>query len=309
MFKFVNLAWIGFEFMKTLPQIFFSLLLAIASTSVRSQALDVETIQIDLGREYGLFSKSPAVLRAISASAENTKPKTAVLFFTGWPGILWLPEKIDSQRFLRAAGRSGLYAFTKVDFFPSKGISFVAVDCPTDQWGSSFRSADPYGCSDTYRSSEQHAADIAQLIKHLKDHNGIEKVFVWGHSYGSISSRWLAIRLGEQIQGSIHSASMSVAGSGRFSDYGSTIGQMDMRKALAPWVFVHNESDACPSTAYAPIQAIAGKNLITVRGGIPEGDPCRAGHYHSYQGRELDALEAMEKWMTTGKITDFVGAP
>jgi hypothetical protein len=27
--------------------------------------LDVEMIQIDLGREYGLFSKSPAVLRAI----------------------------------------------------------------------------------------------------------------------------------------------------------------------------------------------------------------------------------------------------
>ncbi|WP_281890752.1 alpha/beta hydrolase [Limnohabitans sp. TEGF004] len=295
--------------MKILLQLAFSIFLGLASTTARSQALDVETIQIDLGREYGLFSKSPAVLRAISANVENTKPKTAVLFFTGWPGILWIPEKLDPQRFLKAASRSGLYAFTKIDFFPSKGVTFVAVDCPTDQWGSSVRSADPFGCSDTYRSSEQHAADISQLIKHLKDQKGIERVFIWGHSYGSVSSRWLATRLGDQIQGSIHSASMSISGGGRFFDYGRSIKQMDMSKASAPWVFVHNESDACAGTAYAPIQAIAGKNLITVRGGIPEGDPCRAGHYHSYQGRELDALEAIADWMMTGKIAEFVGNP
>lgn len=295
--------------MKKILQIIVSIFIGITSIAANSQALDVETIQIDLGREYGLFSKSPALLRAISVKAETTSPKTAVLFFTGWPGILWIPEKIDPQRLIKAAGRSGLYAFTKIDFFPKKDISFVAVDCPTDQWGSSFRSADPYGCSDTYRSSEQHAADIAQLIKHLKLQNGIEKIFIWGHSYGSVSSRWLAIQLGDQIQGSIHSASMSLAGGGRFSDYGSSISQMDMTKASASWVFIHNESDACANTSYAPIQAVAGKNLITVRGGIPGGDPCRAGHYHSYQGRELDALEAMANWMLTGKVTEFVGNP
>lgn len=169
--------------MKKILQIIVSISLGITSIAANSQALDVDTIQIDLGREYGLFSKSPALLRAISVKAETTSPKTAVLFFTGWPGILWIPEKIDPQRLIKAAGRSGLYAFTKIDFFPKKDISFVAVDCPTDQWGSSFRSADPYGCSDTYRSSEQHAADIAQLIKHLKLQNGIEKIFIWGHSY------------------------------------------------------------------------------------------------------------------------------
>lgn len=295
--------------MKQLKNLFRSLLVVFLFGSTQAQELEPQLIQIDLGREYGLFSKSPAVLRAISVKAENTNPKTAVLFFTGWPSILWIPEKINSQRFLKAAGRSGLYAFTKIDYLPSRGISFVAVDCPTDQWGSSFRSADPFGCSDTYRSSEQHASDITQLIKHLKEQEGVERVFVWGHSYGSVSSRWLAIRLGSQIQGSIHSASMSRVSGPRFPDFGSTIGQMDMSQVKAPWVFVHNESDACVNTSYAPIQAIAGKNLITVRGGIPEGDPCRAGHYHSYQGRELEALEAMANWMLTGKVTELVGNP
>ncbi|BDU57371.1 hypothetical protein LMORI2_03530 [Limnohabitans sp. MORI2] len=277
------------------------------SMAANSQALDAQLIQIDLGREYGVFSKSPALLRAVSVRQEKSQPKTAVLFFVGWPSQLWIPETVDADRFANAITKAQLYALKHIDFFPAKGLTFVVVDCPTDQWGGSFRSPTPTGCSDAYRSSEQHAADIGRLIRHLKEQQGIEKIYIFGHSYGSVSSRWLAIRLGDQIQGSIHSASMSLFAGPRFADYGSSIAQIDITKASAPWVFFHHQNDGCHTTAYAPIQSLAGSRLTTVRGGVAEGDPCGGGHLHSYQGRELVVLEAMAHWILTGERVEFVG--
>ena len=285
-----------------------AILFLLFSTMAQAQGVDAQLIEIDLGREYGFFSKSPAVLRAVSVRPEKTQPKTAVLFFVGWPGQLWIPDKVDPQRFAKAVSKAQLYALKHIDFFPSKGITFVAVDCPTDQWGSGFRSPNPTGCSDRYRSSEQYASDISLLIRHLKDKEGVEKIYIFGHSYGSVSSRWLAIRLGDQIQGSIHSASMSTYAGPRYPDYGSSISQMDMGQASAPWIYFHHQDDRCSTTAYAPIQAVAGARLTTVRGGVAEGDPCGGGHLHSYQGRELVVLEAMANWILTGQRVEFVGA-
>jgi hypothetical protein len=297
------------SFTKLIQGTLLFLSLTFASLTTHSQELDVNLIQLDLGREYGVFSKSPAVLRAVSVNPLNSQPKTALLFFVGWPGQLWLPEKIDPQIFVTRAKKSGFYALQKIDFFPSKNINFVLVDCPTDQWGSSQRSPEPTGCSDSFRSSEQHGKDIAVLINYLKEKQGIEKIYIMGHSYGSMSSRWLAIQLGSQIQGSIHSASMSRSAPGRFFDYGSSVSKIDMSKASAPWIFLHNREDKCFNTLYTAAQSSAGSKLITVRGGSPEGDPCGAGHYHSYQGRELDALGAVAKWIQTGEMSEFVGEP
>lgn len=295
--------------MKQIYQSIAMLCLAWLCMAVKAQTLDAQLIQIDVGREYGLFSKSPSVLRAVSVRQEKTQPKTAVLFFVGWPGQLWIPEAVDPERFARAVSKVQLYALKHIDFFPAKGITFVAVDCPTDQWGSTFRSTNPTGCSDAYRSSAQYAADIGLLIKRLKEMQGVEKIYIFGHSYGSVSSRWLAIRLGDQIQGSIHSASMSTYAGPRYPDYGSSVPQMDMSQASAPWIFFHHQNDRCFTTAYAPIQSVAGAKLTTVRGGVAEGDPCGAGHLHSYQGRELAVLEAMANWILTGQHTEFIGGP
>jgi len=297
------------RFLKQISGVFVSLILIFFSINTHSQELDVKLIQLDLGRDFGVLSKSPSVLRAVSVNPLNDQPKTALLFFVGWPGQLWLPEKIDPQIFVARAKKTGFYALEKLDFFPSKNINFVLVDCPTDQWGSTQRSTDPTGCSDSYRSSEQHGKDIAVLINYLKEKQGIEKIYIMGHSYGSVSSRWLAINLGDQIQGSIHSASMSRTAYGRFYDYASSVPKIEMNKAKAPWIFLHNRDDQCQYSLYSAAKASAGAKLISVRGGIPGGDPCLAGHYHSYQGRELEALGAVAKWIQTGELTEFVGEP
>ena len=274
-----------------------------------SVALTETPIQLDLAREYGLVNRLPAVLRAVSIQATEKPSKTALLFFVGWPGMLWLPEHPIPNRFIDISTRNMFYAIRHLGFFPSQGISFVLVDCPTDQWGIEQRSLDPYGCSDSYRSSPQHAQDVMKLITHLRQTQGIEKIYLMGHSYGSVSSRWLAIRLGGEIQGSIHSASMTQAAGGRFTDYGSSVSRMDMTQASAPWVYVHNQQDQCRSTAYNPNWKVAGSRMMTVRGGLPEGDPCGGGHYHSYRGRELEVLQAVAKWIRTGEISATIGEP
>ena len=266
-------------------------------------------VQMDLGRPSQFSNRPSAVLRAVAIRPAQSQPKTALLFFVGWPGLLWLPEDTAPDRFQRLSQQTRFYALRHVRFFPSHNLSFVLVDCPTDQWGSEQRMPDPQGCSDAYRASPQHAEDVLRLIRHLRQTQGVEKIYLMGHSYGSVSSRWLAMRLGSEIQGSIHSASMTQAGGGRFTDYGSSVSRMDMGQVTTPWVFVHHQQDQCRNTVYAVNAAVAGSRMMTVRGGEADGNPCGGWHYHSYQGRELEVLRAVERWIRTGEVTDIVGEP
>ena len=69
---------------------------------------------------------------------------------------------------------------------------------------------------------------------------------------------------------------------------------------------VHNERDACRGTPYNYVHGYAGDTLVTVRGGIPEGDPCGGGHLHSHQRREEVVVKAIIAWIKTGKVERFV---
>jgi hypothetical protein len=50
----------------------------------------------------------------------------------------------------------------------------------------------------------------------------VHNFFIMGHSYGAVSSKWLAKNLGSEIQGSIHSAAQTVA-SPRMRAYGYSV--------------------------------------------------------------------------------------
>ena len=84
------------------------------------------------------------------------------------------------------------------------------MDCPSDE-NSVAPGNKPLGCNDDYRSSSKHADDVRKIMALLKEKYGIKNFYVMGHSYGTISSKWLAKNLGTEIKGSIHSASMTVA--------------------------------------------------------------------------------------------------
>ncbi len=66
-------------------KIFSFLFFSFFFSSTFGQGLKTDLVEIELGREFGVFSKSPALLRAITVSPANAEPKDAILFFVGWP--------------------------------------------------------------------------------------------------------------------------------------------------------------------------------------------------------------------------------
>jgi len=222
-------------------------------------------IELDRGRTEGIFTKSPVFQRAILA--KPAKPPTRhCCIFRGYPGIARIRSVADKQR--------NLQPFMRVNqrIFAEEGIALVVMDCPTDQWGAP-PPRPPTTCFDNYRSSKEHADDVRSVIAKLRDEHGYSKIYVMGHSMGSVSSRWLAKNLGGEINGSIHSASMN----GPTRDgFANSVSGFPYDTIAAPVLHIHNENDACPYTPYSIVNGYAGENLVTVRGGMPEGDPCGA---------------------------------
>jgi len=258
-------------------------------------------LNIDTGRVEGLFTKQPVYQRAIMLAKPNPDSDTALLFFRGWPGIWRYSEKTDVTR---TSPRGQLMR----DVYAKEGITFVSVDCPTDQWGAEIRptafiSGPPPSCLDNYRQSQQHADDVRKVIQLLRKEHGIRHFYVQGHSFGTISSRWLAKHLDKEIDGVIHSASMN----GPNPRAGYSVVGFDYASLSAPQLYIHHENDACTSTPYAAVKAYAGNNLVTVRGGIAQGDPCGAGHLHSFEGRDGEVAQAIADWILHRKLEPVIG--
>ncbi|MGE5523549.1 MAG: serine aminopeptidase domain-containing protein [Rhodospirillaceae bacterium] len=255
---------------------------ALACVSAAHAQTDV-LINIERNRPEG-----PVFQRAILAlPAQPTD--TAVLFFRGHPGIAKIESVNDKQR--------NLLPFMKFNqhIFAEAGLALVVMDCPTDQWTT---------CSDEYRSSQQHADDVRSVMARLKHDHGLTKIYIFGHSMGTVSSRWLAKNLGNEIAGSIHSASMNFPNR---EAYARSVHGFPYDAIAAPQVHVHHQNDACRSTPYSAVKAYAGDNLITVRGGIGTGDPCAGRHLHSYGGREEAAVRAIVSWIKTRTLERFAG--
>jgi hypothetical protein len=89
--------------------------------------------------------------------------------------------------------------------------------------------------------------------------------------------------------------------------YANSLSGFDYKSIAAPQLHIHNEGDLCLHTPYRAVRDYAGDNLVTVRGGIAEGDPCGAGNLHSHQGNEEAVVRAIVAWIKTGKVERFVG--
>jgi serine aminopeptidase S33 family len=277
-----------------------ALLAVVASfciSAAHAQTSDV-LIDIDRGRTEGLFTKSKVFQRAILAKPAQATD-TALLYFRGYPGIARIQSVADKDRNLQPFMR------TNQKLFADAGIALVVMDCPTDQWGSTSGQF-PSGCLDDYRSSKEHADDVRSVIAKLRDEHGITKIFIMGHSMGTVSSRWLGKNLGNEIAGSISSSSMNVPPRWGFS---RSVVSFPYASIAAPQLHVHNENDVCPYTPYSVVKGYAGDNLLTVRGGTPTGEACGGTHFHSFEGREEVVVRAIIAWIKTGKTERFVGEP
>lgn len=275
----------------------FSICTLVCFNSVTAQTMTPILIEADADREMGIFSKSPVVQRAILLKP-SIPSDTALLFYRGWSGIANIKTENDWKRNLN-------YLQNNTELFGQAGIALVVMDCPSDE-NSVAPGNKPLGCNDDYRSSGKHADDVRKIMALLQEKYGIKNFYVMGHSYGTISSKWLAKNLGTEIRGSIHSASMTVANNYNRS-YGSTVESFDMSALRAPVLNIHHGDDQCSHTPYSTVVAYSKNNLITVKGAEGTGDICGGTHLHSMGGKEEPASKAVIQWIKTGQVQAIVG--
>lgn len=188
------------------------------------------------------------------------------------------------------------YLYANVDLFENAGITLVATGCPTDEWTS-------YGmCMDNYRKSDTYAQDFSKVIQFLKDKYQFEKFYVFGHSSGGISTRWLSVKIPDQLTGIINSSIMNGTAGSLAS---STVG-FDMSRIKIPVLNIAHEADQCPSTPYFIVKNYSKGNLVTVKGGGTSGAVCGGANRHSFEGRQRGVSKAIVKWITTGEVQAVV---
>jgi hypothetical protein len=249
-------------------------------------------VSFDTGRTAG---GTPVQMRAILIKPAAVTD-TAVLFFRGVPGYARIQTVADRNRNLIAFMRASLPLFLEA------GLALVIMDCPTDQWGAP-GDVLPSACMDDYRSSHAHAEDVRGVMARLRAEHGITRFFLMGHSQGTMSSRWLALNLGGDIAGSVHSASVNIPNpKGQYA----SVRNFPYERIATPMLHVHHEQDACRGTPYAIVKGYAGSRLTTVRGGTPQGDPCGGQHLHSYMGMEVPVGRAIVQWMKSGSVQTLV---
>ena len=98
----------------------------------------------------------------------------------------------------------------------------------------------------------------------------------------------LAEKLDGKVAGFIHTSSMD------------GISRFDTRKLISRQLIVHHKNDGCrltPYSAAASNQGDYGTMLITMEGGITEGNPCEAFGYHGYNGIEQETVNKIKSWI------------
>lgn len=242
---------------------------------------------------YPIQTNRPNVTMNALLLRNDSGAKTALLIVPGTDGS-------EGRMFVKGplAHRYGAmqYLYDNADVFLDAGISLVATGCPTDQ-------IERYGqCYDDYRKSSEYADDFSRIISHLKEKHGYEKFYVFGHSSGGISTRWLSVNLSSQISGIVNSSIMNgVAGS-----LASSTVNFDMKKITVPVLNIAHEDDQCPSTPYHIVKNYSNGNLVTVKGGGTSGHVCGGSNHHSFEGRQRGVSKAIVRWIATQQVQTIV---
>lgn len=267
-------------------------LLALSGAMTRAQAPEanegltetLHTVKLRRGSELSI----------LISKRTGATPSIAALLFPGSPGILKLREEAGSIRYDLA----GNFLLRARRHLSTAQLFTVVIDCPADQWTA---------CDDRYRSSRQHAEDIAEVVNAVRQDLGAKQVYLVGTSYGTVSSSLLAKALEDRIDGAVHTATFTDPRPTR-NAHGVPMRSFDWSLAKAPQLFVHHKDDACNVTRYASVVARRKDlPLITVEGGDPpRSKPCQARSAHGFLGRERAVMSAIGDWIVERRLVPLI---
>ena len=190
------------------------------------------------------------------------------------------------------------FLYGNMDIFLNSNIALIDTGCPSDKL------KEYNGCGDSYRKSPEYAKDFKSIIEFLGKNYGFEDFYVFGHSSGGISTKWLSVNLEGELKGAINSSVMTRSRGTDNLAY-SVVG-FDMGKIKIPVLNVSHKDDACLTTPYHTVKGYSNNNLVTVLGGGASGPLCEDTNHHSFEGRQRGVSRAIAKWIATGEVQAVV---
>lgn len=174
--------------------------------------------------------------------------------------------------------------------FLNNGISTAVIDAPTDK---------PHDLRFGFRRSVEHATDIGEVIAHLRQTFNLP-VWLIGTSRGTNSVASAAAYLGEKgPDGIVLTASML-----SWNEKGDQLLELPLEKIKGPALIAHHEDDDCHVTPPNKVPALAARlaharpiKTFLYRGGLAQGNPCQAMHYHGFNGLEETVVRDIANWI------------
>jgi hypothetical protein len=216
------------------------------------------------------------------------QPKALLVLFPGGNGRLGIFPNGSMSR-----GESNFLVRSR-RLLESQGFIVVTVDAPSDRQSAPFLSG--------FRETDTHVEDIKAIIKWARSTYNIP-VWLIGTSRGTESVGYSATQLSREDgpDGIVLTSSILTDKSPNMA-----LPDMDLVKIKVPALVVHHELDGCKFCPYSQINLLMSKlpssqekSLITISGGITEGDPCNAYGYHGFNGVEASTVEKISEWIKT----------
>ena len=202
------------------------------------------------------------------------KAKAVVLLFPGGGGMLRLKDDGATNNFHTFVRSKNLWA--------QYGIDAVLVDTPYDLGN---------GRAHT-RAIRDHQQRILNVVRYYKEKLNLP-IWIFGHSMGSVSVSEFA-NGGRDQERLI--AGVIVAGTFRTVSIDSDVN--------LPVLAIHHVQDGCVSTPFAASESVinsrlgkAPTQLISIDGGVSEGDICGSKAYHGFNEKEPEVIKAAAQFI------------
>lgn len=209
-------------------------------------------------------------------------PKAVAIAFVGEPGVVGLAGKQVPVGF---GPRANTLLRMRNDLVDAE-VAEVAVDAPSDRL--------PDGISDEFRLGSDHAADIRAVIVDVRKRFPDAKIFLVGHSRGTVSAAALAATLGDTVQGVVLMSSAT-----NRDKHGPALSGFNFASIKIPVLLVHHHDDGCYTNPYYNVERLSKSfTLVTVTGGDPpQSGPCDPQSAHGLFGEDAAVAQAIKNWM------------
>jgi len=212
----------------------------------------------------------------------SATPKVVVIAFVGGSGGIGLAARETPMKFGPA---TNFLLRIRNDLVDADFVE-VVVDAPSDKL--------PQGMSDEFRLGQDHLTDIRAVLGDVKKRFPDARIFLVGHSRGTVSAAALAAKLGDAVQGVILMSTIT-----NRDKQGPALSTFSFTSIRIPVLLVHHRDDGCAPNPYYNAERLSKSfPLISVSGGDPpQSGPCDSQAAHGYWGKDAPVTQAIQNWM------------